>query len=401
MRRLFLFLFFALAMALGVVLNHSSRFRDVYRSVCDLAENHFYKSDQRLEAWVKRCRYNAARVPLWQNERRLLGMIQDQLNELNVSHFQIYDPAEDQRLWTGESIDTGIRSRYVDDTLIIYRVYPGSAADDVDVRVGDEVLAIEGTDQVTPWGAMSRSGLFRLRRQGQTFDVNLQSRTIAPDLSPQVKILDARTAVLEIPSFRSNFFAREDWRKVTARFLRSPHLIVDIRENSGGNFVAMLRVLSTFTCGDASVGQILQPRKRLPQKRGLDDDTSDAHQISELEKFRSVGLRTFPGYGCYTGRVTVLVGPETASVSEIFAHSFLSRAGARVWGQPTAGDVVLAVWYDLPALGKGYSVSIPEAVYLTPQKLELEAHGVSPQKELQYDLKQSLQGKDSWIEDAR
>jgi carboxyl-terminal processing protease len=401
MRRLLFFLLFIAAMSFGTLLNHAGRYRDAFRSVCDLTETNFYKADAKLDAWVKRCRVNAARISQWSGERHVLRAIQDQMNELAVSHFNVYDPGEDKKLWTGEAIDTGIRSRYVEEALVIYKVLPGSAADDVDVRVGDEILAMQGTDQVTPWGASNRAGLFRLRRKGRVFDVDIEPRTLQVDMKATVRALDKRTALLEIPSFRADFFENEDWTKLIAEFSRFPNVIVDIRENSGGNFVAMLRALSAFMCDGYYAGRVIQPRKKLPDLPAIKNDMRDASQIEELDKYRSIGLRTYSGYGCYRGRVTVLISSESASVSEIFAYNFFHRPNSRVWGQPTAGDVILAVWYDLEKMGKGYSVSIPEAVYQTPEKKELENFGVSPQKELYYDLKQSLNGVDGWIEAAR
>lgn len=401
MRRLLFFLLFVIPLGFGCLLSQAGRYRDAFRSVCDLTEDNFYKADSKLEAWVKRCRVNAARVSLWAGERSALRMIQDQMNELQVSHFNVYDPGEDKKLWTGESIDTGIRSRYVEEALVIYKVHPGSAADDVDVRVGDEILAMQGTDQVTPWGASNRAGLFRLRRKGRTFDVDIEPRTLQIDMKPSVRALDKKSAVLEIPSFRSDFFENDAWLKLVREFSKYPHVIVDIRENSGGNFVAMLRALSSFMCEGYNAGRVIQPRKKLPDLASIGNDMRDSSQIDELDKYRSIGLVTFAGYGCYRGKVTVLISADSASVSEIFAYNFLHRPNSRVWGQPTAGDVILAVWYDLAKMGKGYSVSIPEAVYHTPQNKELENAGVSPQKELYYELEESLKGIDGWIEAAR
>ena len=163
----------------------------------------------------------------------------------------------------------------------------------------------------------------------------------------------------------------------------------------------MLRALSTFMCTERSAGQVVQPRKNLPDKKFLIDDLSDAVQIKELESHRNIGLRTYKGYGCFNGRVTVLVSSDTSSVSEIFASVMVHRPRSRVWGQPTAGDVLLAVWYDLPLLGPGYSFSIPEAEYITPDNVQLEGRGVLPQNELYFDLKIARTGKDEWIEKAR
>lgn len=400
MRRLLFFLLFVGSLAAGVVFNAAGRYRDVYSSICDLTEDHFYRADSRLEDWVALCRTRAAKLSIFANSDRLLADVLDTMNEMGVSHFQIYSPVEDRQLWKGEAIDTGIRARYVEDHLVVYRVLPDSAGLGAGVRVGDEILKITGTDQVTPWGAQHRSGRFQLRRGERALEVDLASHTMTPDFSPRLIPVNASTAVVEIPSFRSEFFEPAAWTKFARGLGKYSHLILDVRENAGGNFVAMLRALSTFQCGGRSVGVLVQPRKKLPDKASFEDNTDDRYQIDELDRFRSLGLTTFSKYGCFKGKVTVLIAAETSSVAEIFANSFFFRPNSRVWGQPSAGDVVLAVWYDLPALGPGFSVSIPEAVYLSPTKKELEGKGVWPQRELFYDLKQALAGKDNWITEA-
>ncbi len=400
MRRLLFFILFILGLTLGSLLNQAGRARDVYQSICELVELHFYRDDTHLTEWVAECRRRAAALPMYARPESLLGSVQDLMNKMGVSHFQIYNPAEDRQLWKGEGIDTGIRSRYVEDHLIVYRVIPESAGARAGIKAGDEVLQITGTDQVTPWGAQHRSGRFLLKRGERTLEVTLASGSLTPDYSPSIHPLGKTQAVLEIPSFRSDFFAVEAWTKITAQLKPYSHLIVDVRENSGGNFVAMLRALSTFTCGERRVGRLLQPRKKLPVKTAFDDNTEDRYQIEELDRYRDLGLTTFTHYGCFKGKITVLVSAETSSVAEIFAGSFLGRPNARVWGQPTAGDVVLAVWYDLPGIGPGYSVSIPEAVFLTPQGKELEGQGVWPERELFYDLTLSLKGIDTWVDRA-
>lgn len=400
MRRLFYFLLFIACLASGIWINSLGRYREVFRSICDLTEEHFYKADERLNAWVRNCRFGAAHLPLNASVETLLEAVQAQMSDMNVSHFQIYSPVEDRKLWKGETVDTGIRSRYIEDHLIVYKLYPGSAAELAGVRLGDEILALPGSDQVTPFGAQRRSGEFSFKRGSQITKIKIEPKPLVIDSQPKLNDLGSGRALLEISSFRSEFFNPPEWKKLAAKLKRYRHVIVDVRENAGGNFVAMLRALSTFRCQDQWVGSIFQPRKSLANKHRIADNTSDQYQIAQLEKYRTIGLNTFPQYECYEGRVTVLVGPETSSVAEIFAQAMASRNRSRVWGQPTAGDVVLAVWYDLPKLGPGYSVSVPEAVYLTDEGKELEGRGVYPERELYYDLNLALKGQDSWIVEA-
>lgn len=371
---------------------------EVFRSICDLTEDNYYKPGEALEKWLRECRRQAARVRSNAPAAEVVDQIQDLMGLMNVSHFMIYSPQEDKKLWQGRAVDTGIRSRYVEEHLIIYRVFKDSPAEKAGLRAGDEIIEIEGATQVTPWGAQNRSGTFTYIRGDDTRSTKVEGVELNVDGGPSLTRLNATTGLLEIPSFRSEFF--RDWNDLHKRFNGFNHLIVDLRENAGGNFVAMLRALSTFHCGVISAGILERPRKEGEDKPAFDDIMEDAYQISELEKYRSLGLMTYDRYGCFKGKVTVLIGSDTSSVSEIFAYSLSRRPNSRVWGQPSAGDVVLAVWYDLPALGRGYSVSIPEAVYLTPEKDELENRGVAPQREIFYNLAQARSGRDTMIVEA-
>ncbi|MGE0526000.1 MAG: S41 family peptidase [Bdellovibrionales bacterium] len=401
MRRLLIFALFPIGFGVGFFVSQAGTYREVYRYVCDLAAENFYKEDPRLRRWVQECRLRAARLPLRVGREDLLADLQDHMNALEVSHFQVYSPNEDRKLWKGEAVDTGIRARYVEEFLVVYRVLPGSAAERSGIRPGDEIVALPGTEQVTPWGAQHRAGLFQIHRGTRSMEISIEPTPLAIDSLPRLEPLASDTARLEISSFRAEYFPANTWKDMAHRLSQYAHIVIDLRENAGGNFVAMLRALSTFHCADTSVGTLVQPRKPGLEVQAFEDDISDARQLDELAHFRSLELRTFPGYGCYSGRVTVLIGPDTSSVAEIFAHSFFSRPHSRVWGHPTAGDVILAVWYNLPGLGPGYSVSIPEAVYLTPSNQELEGQGVYPQRELHYDLELALKGVDSWLVEAQ
>lgn len=398
MRRLLYLGIFIASLGAGFFIQQLGRNSEVFRSICDLTEENFYKEGEALTRWVRECRRQAAQVSPHLKKSALVDQIQDLMGLLNVSHFNIYSPSEDKKLWQGRAVDSGVRSRYVEDHLMIYRVLADSPAEKAGLRAGDEIIEIEGASQVTPWGAQNRSGHFTVVRGQETKSFDVKAVELNVDGAPSVTEVNSSTAILEIPSFRSEFF--NDWNSVRGKFEKYRHVIIDLRENAGGNFVAMLRVLSTFHCGEKSAGTLSRPRKEGGDKPAFDDNTEDVYQINELEKYRSMGLKTYAKYGCYSGKVTVLISPDTSSVSEIFAHSFFKRKNSRVWGQPSAGDVVLAVWYDLPALGAGYSVSIPEAVYLTPENEELENRGVAPQREIYYQLEDARAGKDTMIVEA-
>ncbi|MGE0764109.1 MAG: S41 family peptidase [Bdellovibrionales bacterium] len=369
----------------------------VFKQICDLVSEKFYRNDSELDAWIKRCHENAKKVGFGWDRNRFLQEVQYGLDDFQVSHLMIYDPVEDRRLWRGEAVDTGLRARLVEGRVVVHEVIENSPAALSEVRAGDELLSVDGEAVRSAWSAQASSGKFHFRRGPQDLYIFIEPKVLRIDRAPTVRSLSGELGWLQISSFRGEYFKAEDWKKVVQEISGYKKLILDLRENSGGNLVAMLRAMSPFFCEPTTVGSLSQPRR--PQEKGPapEDNLDEMAQLALLEKFRTVPLNTFVGYGCLKMPVTVLIDGGTASVSEILAQAMLVRPQTRVWGRASAGDVLLATWYGLPLLGYGYSLSIPEALYLTLSGDSLEGAGVWPQQELNYDLKEALAGKDSWL----
>src|SRR5262245_14742239 len=128
MRRLLYMGIFMASLGAGFFIQELNQNSEIFRSICDLTEDNFYKDDEALRKWVRECRRQAARVSNWARPGALAGQIQDLMGLLNVSHFMIYTPSEDKKLWQGRAVDTGIRSRYVEDHLLVYKVLAASPA---------------------------------------------------------------------------------------------------------------------------------------------------------------------------------------------------------------------------------------------------------------------------------
>jgi carboxyl-terminal processing protease len=400
MRRPFYFLLVVVGLGFGHWWTGRSFNREAFAAVCDLSSRHFYRNDPAFSLWVADCNNKARAVDPELSKSELIVLIQAHMDALGISHFAVYSPQEDKKLWTGESIDTGVRARYVEDRLFIFRVFEGSAGYEAGLRPGDEVLEILGAAQVTPWGVQNRSGVFSVLRNENVLSFEVKAAQFKVQQDPKIEVLSDSAVRLELSSFRSEFFARESWVKIIESLESVDHVVLDLRQNAGGNFVAMLRALSSFVCREKEIGQLLQPRKDRPPRRGFNDDTNDAYQIAELERSGNLALITYPDYGCFAKKVTVLIGPETASTAEIFAEGMMGRPNTRVIGQPTAGDVVLAVWYSLPILGPGYSLSIPEAVFVNTKGEALENKGLAPEQEVYHQVEDARKGLDTFVEVA-
>jgi carboxyl-terminal processing protease len=312
----------------------------------------------------------------------------------------VYSPAEDQRLWKGKAVETGLKSRWMEDQLIVYQVVAGSPGEKAGVKLGDRVVSIDGEEVQNADHPSVRSGNYEIDRNGKLLLLKIEAGELKIDERPSLRDLGGGTALITLSSFRAEYFQENEWKEFVGKWKKYSRLIFDLRENAGGNMASMLRALSPLFCKRTHIGEMFQPRKEEKASFELEDNLSDDDQIAQMDRARHVSLVTFEGYGCYTGAVGLLIGPHTSSVSEIFASAVLARPHSRVFGQPSAGDVVLAIWYDLPSLGRGFTISIPEALFLTPSKKKLEGEGVHPQQEVFDDLKVWRRGQDSWIRSA-
>src|SRR5690606_1843978 len=97
-----------------------------------------------------------------------------------------------------------------------------------------------------------------------------------------VPLLNHR-AQLIIPSFRAEFFTDSEMNRITSDFKYYKELIVDLRGNSGGNFVAGLRILSTLICEPTVVGSLIKPRSEKTSQDFLANDLDDLHQLELLD----------------------------------------------------------------------------------------------------------------------
>lgn len=400
-RLVYIGLFVALVIFLSAQLVVHSIYKDTFTYICKLVEEKFVFHNETLETWTESCLQETQDLSFFISRTGLMRKVQLKLNQLGVSHLNLYDPKEDRRVWVGEAVDTGIRVRAINGRFVIYKIYEGSPAHRVGLLPGDEILYINEQPVYSLWQIQTSVGDFYLQRGEQSFTAHLIPEPIYIDDAPSIQDISSQVGLLRISSFRSQYFERQEWLEKIQQFKPYTHLIIDVRGNSGGDFVAMIRALSPFFCERTLIGRLVQPRRQHRLAKELEDNIESIHQFNQLEEFSDIPLKTYKDYGCFRGSITVLMDEKTASVAEIFASAFFERDNSRVWGGPTAGDVLLAVWYDVPHLGAEYSLSIPEATFQTLDGQNLEGVGVWPEKLLFYDLEETLLGKDSFVEASR
>jgi carboxyl-terminal processing protease len=405
-------------------------------SICQMVYEKHYLGRERLAQWHRECvkpRLGQNGVQSANDREAFIEDVRFKFAGLNTSHLEIYTPVEDKLTWAGESTgDNGLRLLPINGRFYVYKVLPDSSALAQGFRVGDQILSMDGQRfEVANFSkysgpveilraARDKAGVVSPQRSEDIkLVINIEALPLKVDSSPVLYELNANTAWLEISSFRKEYIVNPGWDDLIQKANAYSSLAVDLRGNLGGDFNSVTRALSSFVCDkNAQFGELIKPnivgpKFKVAHKSKMTNDTDSIEfdnvilkeNMSEddfynlLVKSRSVALNRFDSAVCYKGRVTVLIDEDSASVSEIFAAVIKeSLPSARVWGARSRGDMLLGVWYPIDYVGKGYTLSIPEAVYQTKNKYVVESNGVNPTRQLFYDENDIRAGRDSWLE---
>lgn len=397
-------IFFAILLALGCAyaayhFTLQKGFVNPYPAFCDLVSQKIFLDDAKIKNWKKTCQRRSRLVTPYSQKKLIIKDMNNVLALLKVSHLEVYDSKEVASIWRGESLETGIESQFVDGELVIFKVHPNSPAEDLGLRRGDIIQTINA-EQPNPWEAQAQQGSYLILRKDQEFSVKIKPRAIIRSEEMTLQTRSAGHGVLKVPSFRAAFFADEKLQKIEADLQPLKRVVVDLRGNAGGNFVAGLRFLSLFLCKSELVGSLERPRAAVKSSAEFPNDLNDQAQLAILDTHSEVLLKTYAQKSCYNGEVRVLVDGKSSSVAEMVAQALKEFKKAPLLGSPSRGQLLVGVWYPLDDVAPGVQISIPEAVYLSQKKYRIEGQGVELDRVLYYHLPEMQAGIDSWEKKA-
>jgi carboxyl-terminal processing protease len=375
------------------------QFRPAIDEVCQtVTENYFDQSV--LQNFQKSCEDAKDNFPKFMSAHATVKYINDILAGLKISHLFLYEPEENLQIWLHESVDNGLRARDINGAVVVYEVLKASSGDKAGVLIGDQIVSVDRSEIHFSGDLFGRSGRFMLIRKNHAIEIEIKAEKFEEEDSFEIRPLDSDIALLRVKSFLSADFEQEKLDAAIRRTLAFKELIIDLRGNIGGSFPAMVRLLSAFTCRDELIGRLMISNTHKIAELELKDDLEAESQLSQIESAQKINLRTHHAAQCFTRKLWVMIDHQTSSVSEIFADHLQRRRRARVLGEVSAGQVVMAKWFGMGTLGhQGFSLSVPIANYLNFQSEALEEFGVRPEKKLFYSLPQALQGRDSWVDE--
>ena len=336
--------------------------------------------------------------------RRLIGPLRD-------VHTRVYQPEERSEWQRPRLLDVGLAVREIEGEIVITRVERNAAAWRAGMRAGDAVLSVDGENvaarlarRLAEEGGASTAQAARLRALARLFDGPLhepatvlvsatrggEQRTRAA-LLPRVlrtrePLISVRReggfAVVHFPLFTQEIVV-ELMRALERDELRKARgIIIDLRDNGGGEAEAMADMASAF----------------LPEGIDLGHFTDRFGRVTSAPQTRRTLLLAATPINNFHGPLVILTSARTSSAAEIFVAALKEAGRATVIGETTCG-CVLGIRRRHP-LPDGGLLDISEMDFRTASDRRLEGAGVAPDEVSQPTRRDIREGRDPAIKRA-
>ncbi len=338
------------------------------------------------------------------------SLLTEMLGRLHQTHFGILPTHVYQAIGDADAAgdgSPGIDLRVLNGQVIVTEVDPGSPAERAGVKPGWAILNVKGKDLTSrlreltadpaiPELVLTRALLARLSGP-------VGGKTKAAFLDGAGKMVALELALVEPRGNLSRFGNLPD----TYVWFESKHL-GEAQYVHFNMFLDLPRVMENFgkaiaDCGHCA-GFIIDLRGNpggiggmamgmagyLVNKQGL-------RLGSMYTRDATLNFVINPRLGAYSGPVAILVDPESASTSEIFAGGLKDLGRARIFGTHTAAAALPSVIERLPN-GDGFQYAI--ANYISEGGKPLEGIGVQPDEEVKLSREALLAGHDSVVDAA-
>ena len=292
--------------------------------------------------------------------------------------------------------------REVNGQPVVFSVERGSHAERAGLRIGDLITSIDNEPaldvlarRLIDQANASTLASARLREMTMLFDG-------APDTVVSVGWMDAggkerlailrrewrkRDAILRVRRLGGGFAVVEfeaftqtvtiDLMRALADKLRGLRgLVIDLRNNGGGEAEAMTEVASAF----------------LPAGKNLGRFTDRTGRIAFEPQTRAAMLMAADSITTFRAPVVILTSERTSSAAEIFVAAVKDARRATILGMPTCGCVLAIRRRHI--LPDGGELDVSEMDYRTASGARLEGAGVAPDEMIPLDIKDLRAGRD-------
>lgn len=342
------------------------------------------------------------------DETELYEVLRRMLGHLRDPHTRVYAPGESTDWRIHRYVSIGVAVRELAGRVVVTDVERDSAARRAGLRAGDTVLALDGvaapllvTRGASEQGSSSPASA-RLSAVSHLFDGPRDSyvrvtfaragekrereATLRREPRTRLPSFDVVEEEHDVRVVRFNIFTPE----VAAQFTRALRrdlkdaraLVIDLRENGGGETQSMADLASTLLPAGLSLGRF-----------------TDRTGAVWLEPYtRAALVSTADSFERFGRPVVLLTGARTASAAEVFAATLRETNRAFVIGEATCGCVLgIRRRHRLP---DGGILDISEMDYHTAAGTRLEGAGLRPDISVAPTLEDIRRQRDRALERA-
>lgn len=335
------------------------------------------------------------------SSRELYLVLRRMIAALDDSHTRVYPPEEKFDWWRPRFVSTGIVVREVEGLPTVIAVQRGSAPQRTGLRAGDIIESVNGKPALalvnsklaesavdgSLTAAPSATSRFRafaslldgppessveLRWKGKNgkersahFWRSWQQR----ELNLRLRREGGKFAIIEIDAFTKPIAATFA-RALKEKMAGVRGLILDLRNNGGGDTDAMIDIASAVVVNGSSLGQFTE--------RSANSFTIFTRSKSLFTPER-IAPTMLP--------LVVLTSERTSSAAEIFVAALKASRRATIIGRETCGCVLAIRTRHL--LPDGGLLDVSELDYRTATGVRLEGRGIKPDETVlvqRYDL---------------
>ena len=204
------------------------------------------------------------------------------------------------------------------------------------------------------------------------------------------KILPGDVAYFSLDNFESEESVKA-FERALPRILAARALIIDVRRNGGGSGQHANEILS-YLSRKAITGALSYHRAGEALLRAYGHKVINWVPLADPTWSSQINRAQI-----FTGPVTVLTGPQTASAAEDFVLAFNNLKRGNTIGAATAGSTGLPLKFSLPGGGEA-RICIKLDLY--PDGRSLVGKGIAPHIEMQDSLADFQAGRDAVLERA-
>lgn len=359
-----------------VVADHSAERRalneQVYDAATDWVGRLFYRADFNGVDWPTVAAQRREGVVAQPDEFAFYDALNAVLEVLDDRHTNAMAPHRRQR---NEAIERGdhhasygMALRWTPDGWFVHAIRGDGSAVEAGVQIGWRLETLNGRPlegAAPPADGRVDEAVFTDENGAR------QVRSLTGEILPAEarRTMERRDGGVIHVAFEDFDAPTADWvleQLATAAADNPPGVIIDLRENDGGQINAMLRIMGGLI---------------------------DRKQTAAVRTGRLIDLRyeAEPADTPWLGPLVILADGGSASASEVLAAALQESGRAVVMGERTTGIVVLSNTLNLPDGGR-LSVGVHEL--RTPSRAILEGRGVIPDVEIVPTLTQRRAGED-------